>query len=143
MEGSGCDIFCGSVGSGSILLRVQVMSVAASFKQLMVNLVILHPQFKNLRVLVCGGTKQDIGRHIWKTCKAKEGFTFSKSGNTNPLCLPPSCPNTFIRSLNWTHSAAIFSDITVLDPQSDNVCVTCQPPTVSIFSSAHVTLTSM
>lgn len=67
MEGSGCDIFCGSVGSGSILLRVQVMSVAASFKQLMVNLVILHPQFKNLRVLVCGGTKQDIGRHIWKT----------------------------------------------------------------------------
>lgn len=63
--------------------------------------------------------------------RAEEGFTFSIS------------PNTFIRSLNWTHSAAIFSDITVLDPQSDNVCVTCQPPTVSIFSSAHVTLTSM
>lgn len=168
VEGSGCDIFCGSVGSGSMLPRVQVMSVAASFKQLMVNLVILHPQFKNLRVLVCGGTKQDIGRHIWKTAvdvswesalkfnfslarfykwwlkcalkvivlsrsrvRAEEGFTFSIS------------PNTFIRSLNWTHSAAIFSDITVLDPQSDNVCVTCQPPTVSIFSSAHVTLTSM
>lgn len=75
--------------------------------------------------------------------KAKEGFTFSKSGNTNPFFLPPSRCNTSVRPLNWTHPAAMFSDITVLDAQSDNVCVTCQPPTASIFSSAHVTLTSM
>lgn len=71
------------------------MSMAASFKQWTVNLVTLRLQFKFLRLLVCGGTKQDIEKTYLENLQSEGGFHIFKKWKRKPSMSAPVPPGYF------------------------------------------------